>query len=74
MTDALIVDEKISCGMVLGGEDRQQVIDLARRAEAAGLDSIWVGDHISFYIPILESLTALAFTGCLFGTFRPCAS
>ena len=72
MTDALIVDEKISCGMVLGGEDRQQVIDLARRAEAAGLDSIWVGDHISFYIPILESLTALAFVAGVTERVRLC--
>lgn len=42
-------------------QNRGEVIDLARRIEAAGFDSIWVGDHISFYVPILESLTLLAF-------------
>ena len=34
---------------------------MARRIEDVGFDSIWVGDHVSFYIPILESLTTLAF-------------
>ena len=32
----------------------------ARRAEELGFDSLWVGDHLSFYIPILDSTVCLA--------------
>lgn len=42
-------------------QNRDGVLALARRVEEVGFDSIWVGDHISFYIPLLESLTTLAF-------------
>jgi len=48
-------------GAVLSGTDRASVLSLARRIEEIGFDSIWVGDHISFHIPILESLTLLSF-------------
>ncbi len=34
---------------------------LAERVEAFGFDSLWCGDHISFYTPLYESLTLLAF-------------
>jgi probable F420-dependent oxidoreductase len=33
---------------------------LAERVEALGFDSIWTGDHVSFYMPLYESLTLLA--------------
>jgi probable F420-dependent oxidoreductase len=33
---------------------------LARRVEALGFESIWTGDHVSFYLPLYESLTLLA--------------
>jgi probable F420-dependent oxidoreductase len=33
---------------------------LVRRLEELGFESIWTGDHISFYGPIYESLTLLA--------------
>jgi probable F420-dependent oxidoreductase len=33
--------------------------DIARRAEAAGYDSIWAGDHVSFENPILDVTVAL---------------
>jgi alkanesulfonate monooxygenase SsuD/methylene tetrahydromethanopterin reductase-like flavin-dependent oxidoreductase (luciferase family) len=33
--------------------------------EAAHFDSIWVGDHVSFHVPILESLTLLSFAAAL---------
>lgn len=46
--------------MVLSGNGREEAIASAQRIEAAGFDSAWVGDHISFHIPILESLTLLA--------------
>ncbi|MFE6390192.1 MULTISPECIES: LLM class flavin-dependent oxidoreductase [Nocardiopsis] len=34
--------------------------DVARRAEAVGLDSLWASDHLAWDTPILDSLTALA--------------
>ncbi len=72
MPDGLIVGEGLSCGTVLSGNDRQDVLEVARRVEEAGFDSIWVGDHISFYIPILESLTALAFVAGVTERVRLC--
>lgn len=65
MTDTLVLDSSLRCGIVLPGGSREQVLDLAPRIEAAGFDSIWVGDHISFYIPIVESLTLLAFAAAV---------
>ncbi len=58
---SLELDSRVRCGLVLAGTERSAILDLARRGEVAGFDSLWVGDHISFYIPILESLTTLAF-------------
>jgi probable F420-dependent oxidoreductase len=53
--------QKVSSGIVMTAQNRDGVLSLARRVEDVGFDSIWVGDHVSFYIPILESLTTLAF-------------
>ena len=61
MSDPLILRSSIECGAVMTAEERAGVQDLARSVEAAGFDSIWAGDHISFYVPILESLTLLSF-------------
>jgi probable F420-dependent oxidoreductase len=36
------------------------VLAAARRAEALGFDSVWVGDHLVFPPPILESMSVLA--------------
>jgi len=33
---------------------------LVRRVEALGFDSVWCGDHVSFNLPLWESLTLLA--------------
>jgi probable F420-dependent oxidoreductase len=33
---------------------------LARRVEALGFESLWTGDHVSFHLPLYESLTLLA--------------
>jgi probable F420-dependent oxidoreductase len=49
----------------LSGQTREELLDLAPRMEAAGFDSIWVGDHVSFHVPILESLTLLSFAAAL---------
>lgn len=36
------------------------VVEVARAAEDAGLDHLWVPDHLVFHRPILEATTALA--------------
>lgn len=36
------------------------VLEVARAAEDAGLDHVWVPDHLIFHRPILESITTLA--------------
>ncbi|MDG2307253.1 MAG: LLM class flavin-dependent oxidoreductase [Candidatus Binatia bacterium] len=59
--DPLVLRDDIECGVVMTSQDRGQVLDHARRIEAMGFDSIWVGDHVSFHVPILESLTTLSF-------------
>jgi probable F420-dependent oxidoreductase len=58
---SLQLERKISSCIVMTAQNRDGVLSLARRIEKVGFDSIWVGDHISFYVPILESLTTLAF-------------
>ena len=72
MSEALIIPDELSCGTVIGGGDREGVLDLARRVEDVGFDSAWVGDHVSFYIPILESLTTLAFVAGVTERVRLC--
>jgi probable F420-dependent oxidoreductase len=47
--------------MVVAGQERDAARELARRCEALGFDSLWVGDHVAFHVPILESLTLLSF-------------
>lgn len=61
MSESLVIPSTIEAGVVMTAQTRDEIIDIARRIEAAGFDSIWVGDHISFYVPILESLTLLSF-------------
>ncbi|MAG30296.1 MAG: hypothetical protein CL908_05295 [Deltaproteobacteria bacterium] len=59
--DGLNVVDELKLGMMLPASDRQSVLDRARKMESSGLDSIWVGDHIAFHIPVVESLTLLSF-------------
>ena len=61
MDDVLRIENRIQCGMVMAGSDRNGVRTLAQRAEALGFDSLWVGDHIAFHVPIPDSLAMLAF-------------
>lgn len=61
----LCLPSDVRCGMVLPRIDRQAALDYSRRIEAAGFDSMWVGDHISFHIPILEALTLLSFAAAV---------
>lgn len=60
----------IRCGMVIPAQGRTDTLEAARRMERAGFDSIWVGDHISFYIPLLESLTLLSFVAAATETIK----
>ncbi len=60
MSDPLVLRDTIELGAVLTAQEPAQVRGFARDLEGAGFDSIWVGDHISFHVPILESLTLLS--------------
>jgi alkanesulfonate monooxygenase SsuD/methylene tetrahydromethanopterin reductase-like flavin-dependent oxidoreductase (luciferase family) len=41
------------------GDGALPVVEAAVRAEAAGFDAVWVGDHLAFHAPILDALVAL---------------
>lgn len=72
MSDPLILPDEIRCGMVMAGQDPDSIKTLAQKIEAAGFDSIWAGDHISFYIPIMESLTLLTYVAAVTERVRVC--
>jgi len=61
-------------GIQLGRQPVGLVRTLAARVEALGFDSIWVGDHVSFHTPTLESLTVLTYVAALTSRVRlgPC--
>ena len=59
--DGLDVGDDVKMGMMLAASDRDSVLARVRRMEASGLDSVWVGDHVAFHIPVIESLSLLAF-------------
>ena len=46
----------------------------ATRAEALGFDSVWIGDHVAFHSPTLDSLAALSYLAALTRRVRigPC--
>jgi alkanesulfonate monooxygenase SsuD/methylene tetrahydromethanopterin reductase-like flavin-dependent oxidoreductase (luciferase family) len=43
-----------------GSVDARRVVETARRAEAAGFDGVYVGDHLLHPRPLLESIVTLA--------------
>ncbi len=52
-------------GIAVGGCSRvvpgpEELAEFARKAETVGFDSIQVGDHIQWHVPILESTTLMA--------------
>jgi len=61
MSELLRIDDTVRCGLVLAAQEGDAAKRQARRIEALGFDSLWVGDHVAFHVPIAESLTALAF-------------
>jgi probable F420-dependent oxidoreductase len=50
----------ISFGAFLSLHPPAEQFELVRRVEALGFDSVWCGDHVSFNLPLYESLTLLA--------------
>jgi alkanesulfonate monooxygenase SsuD/methylene tetrahydromethanopterin reductase-like flavin-dependent oxidoreductase (luciferase family) len=46
------------------------VIEVARAAEQAGLDHVWVADHLVFHRPVLEATTALGVVAGATGRIR----
>jgi probable F420-dependent oxidoreductase len=51
----------LAFGVQLGGHHPPaRQLDLARRVEALGYESVWTGDHVSFHNPLYESTTLLA--------------
>lgn len=72
MSDPLVLPDTLSCGMVMAGQDADAIKALASSIESAGFDSIWVGDHVSFYIPIMESLTLLTYVAAITERVRLC--
>ena len=72
MPDALILEDAVQCGIVVGGGSRADLMALGPRLERAGFDSLWVGDHVSFHIPVLESLTLLTFLSAVTEEIRLC--
>jgi probable F420-dependent oxidoreductase len=55
------VSAPLRFGAQLGGVHAPATqLELARRAEALGYESLWCGDHVSFHNPIYESTTLLS--------------
>jgi probable F420-dependent oxidoreductase len=50
----------LAFGASLSLHPPKEQFELVRRVEALGFDSVWCGDHISFNLPLYESLTLLA--------------
>src|SRR2546428_13175048 len=50
----------IGFGAQLSLHPPAEQFELVRGLEAAGYDSVWTGDHMSFHTPLYESLTLLA--------------
>ncbi len=53
-------DGTVRFGVQLAPQPAETLRALAARIEALGYDAIWVGDHIQFHDPRLESLTVLS--------------
>lgn len=59
--EGLAVVDELKMGMMMSGTDRASILARARQLDASGLHSLWVGDHIAFHIPVVESLSLLSF-------------
>lgn len=61
MDDVLRLDDAVRCGLVLSAREGDAARAQAQRAEALGFDSLWVGDHVAFHVPIADALSLLSF-------------
>jgi probable F420-dependent oxidoreductase len=61
MDDVLRVADTVRCGLVLAAQEGDAARRQARRAEALGFDSLWVGDHVAFHVPVADALSLLSF-------------
>jgi alkanesulfonate monooxygenase SsuD/methylene tetrahydromethanopterin reductase-like flavin-dependent oxidoreductase (luciferase family) len=52
--------ERLSCGFTAVMPDRASTRATVELAERLGFDSLWVGDHIAFPVPMLDPLLQLA--------------
>ena len=60
-SEGLELADEIKLGMMMSGSDRASILARAKQLDASGLHSLWVGDHIAFHIPVVESLSLLSF-------------
>ena len=63
MTD-LPLSDRLELGFITSAADPAAARRTAGNAEAWGYDSVWVGDHVAFAIPILDPLIQLAQLAC----------
>jgi len=57
----LRLDESVRLGLMVPAAEPARIATFAAAAECAGIDSLWVGDHVAFHVPIPDSLAVLAF-------------
>jgi probable F420-dependent oxidoreductase len=57
----LRLDDRVRIGMMFPVTGRSESLRFAASAEATGLDSLWVGDHVAFHVPIPDAFAVLAF-------------
>ncbi len=57
---ALPLDDRLRVGFISSVANPAAARDTAALAERLGFDSMWVGDHVAFAIPILDPLLQLA--------------
>ena len=59
-SQSLVLEDHVECGVVMGAQERSVILDLARRIEAAGFDSIWMGNHANtsntFFAPDISTI------------------
>jgi probable F420-dependent oxidoreductase len=59
----LPLSAELSYGVITTATNADDARATAERAEAQGWDSLWVGDHVAFTIPIYDPLIQLAMLG-----------
>lgn len=57
---ALELEPKLKLGFMARMPNRAEAVATVELAEAGGYDSLWLGDHLSFAVPILDPLIQLA--------------